>query len=287
MRWGRPGAQADSGRRLALGAAGLHLLLLPLLLFPSAAALPGAAALAWRERRAAPVRFLLAWAVPAWLVFEAAPTKLPHYTLPLYPALCLLMARAVLVRGTALPRTSAWLGGVGAVLLAVAGVAGPVLLHLPAWLGTPAVVAAGVVGCVAVQGRVPRAAVTAVMLAPLLYGAILQWELPRLWPLWLSPRVVAALPPGRPVGAVGFAEPSLMVLAGTGTTWLRADEGVAALRNGTVASLVVGDRDLPAVLAGLDGTVPGGAAAFSRVAVPGYNYSRGRPVVLTILAPRK
>jgi 4-amino-4-deoxy-L-arabinose transferase-like glycosyltransferase len=37
--------------------------------------------------------FLLAWIVPAWLVFELSPAKLPHYTMPLYPPLALLTAR--------------------------------------------------------------------------------------------------------------------------------------------------------------------------------------------------
>ena len=27
-----------------------------------------------------------AWVVPAWIAFELVPTKLPHYVLPLYPA---------------------------------------------------------------------------------------------------------------------------------------------------------------------------------------------------------
>ena len=36
--------------------------------------------------------FLLAWIVPAWLVFEFAVTKLPHYVLPLYPAIAILLA---------------------------------------------------------------------------------------------------------------------------------------------------------------------------------------------------
>ena len=40
--------------------------------------------------------FLLAWIIPAWVVFELSPAKLPHYTMPLYPALALLCARAVL-----------------------------------------------------------------------------------------------------------------------------------------------------------------------------------------------
>ncbi len=74
---------------------------------------------------------------------------------------------------------------------------------------------------------------------PLLYWAALGWELPRLAPLWIAPRVEAALPPGR-LGAVGFAEPSLMFLAGTGTEWLLPGQAAEALGSGEVATLLVG-----------------------------------------------
>ena len=71
---------------------GLHLLLLPLLAFPSSLFVIRALPAAWRGRAQAETRFLIAWVLPSWLVMEAVPTKLPHYTLPLYPALFLLAA---------------------------------------------------------------------------------------------------------------------------------------------------------------------------------------------------
>ena len=39
----------------------------------------------WRDWRQAETRFLLAWLIPSWVVFELVATKLPHYVLPLYP----------------------------------------------------------------------------------------------------------------------------------------------------------------------------------------------------------
>lgn len=276
------GRKLTSGDDAHWGPPGMHLLLLPVLLFPLGAALPGGVLLAWRDRRAAPVRFLLAWIVPAWLVFEAAPTKLPHYTLPLYPAICLLLAAGVLARpevGRNLRRVGAGFAVAGAGALAAAGLAAPVFLGLDPWLGVPVAAASVVVGWFAARAWGPRGAVAAIVSAPLAYGAALGWELPRLWPVWIAPRLVAVLPPGA-LGTVGFAEPSLMALAGTGTQWLRAEEGVAALADGAVAVLVVGDRDLVAVrdLAAARGLVLREVAA-----VPGYNYSRGRRVLLTVL----
>ncbi|MAP96090.1 MAG: dolichyl-phosphate-mannose--protein mannosyltransferase [Ponticaulis sp.] len=49
--------------------------------------------------------FLLAWALPTWLVFEFLPTKLSHYVLPAYPALALVCGYGIwrLVSGERLP----------------------------------------------------------------------------------------------------------------------------------------------------------------------------------------
>lgn len=53
-----------------------------------------AAPFLWRYRKDAKTLFLAAWLLPAWLVFELAPTKLPHYVLPLYPAVAILIVLA-------------------------------------------------------------------------------------------------------------------------------------------------------------------------------------------------
>src|SRR5205085_10290185 len=50
---------------------------------------------AWRRHDLPAERFLLAWLAPAWVLLELVPTKLPHYVLPLYPALALLTAAAL------------------------------------------------------------------------------------------------------------------------------------------------------------------------------------------------
>ena len=49
----------------------------------------------WQARREPGARFLLAWLVPSWIVFEVVMTKLPHYVLPLYPAIAILIAGVV------------------------------------------------------------------------------------------------------------------------------------------------------------------------------------------------
>lgn len=90
------------------GPPGYHAVLLPALFWPGSLLTAIALQRAWSRSRlgwkvwtddAASGRpaylFLLAWIVPSWIVFELVTTKLPHYTLPLYPALALLSARTV------------------------------------------------------------------------------------------------------------------------------------------------------------------------------------------------
>jgi len=126
--------------------------------------------------------FLLCWAVPTWLAFELVVTKFPHYILPVYPALALLVARLALGGARALPKAlnagdrftaHAWMVvGTG---LAIAGAA----LHLGllamgrtasangAW---PALSADGV----AMLALAGAASITAVVLVHLAWRAALQ-----------------------------------------------------------------------------------------------------------------
>lgn len=283
---------------------GVHLLLLPLLAFPASLfvlrALPGA----WRDRTAPVTRFLLAWIVPSWLVFELTPTKLPHYTLPLYPALFLLTACWLLDPARAAPprwmKRLSLIAFVGAAALLACGVAALPLVADPAGgaaqaLGVPGFAAvaltAGAVLWYATRRRPFRAVAGGIAGAALVYWAVLGLELPRLSALFLSPRIEAALhahwPDGRPPGSFGIAgyhEPSLVFLAGTDTRLLPTGWDAArflAENPGAVAA--VGDRDIPAFReeAARLGTAPRPVGR-----VDGFNYSNGRRTDLTLFVPR-
>lgn len=71
---------------------GLHLLISPLLLWPGSILLGAAIWAATKFRKEAKVRFLLAWIIPAWIIFELSPAKLAHYTLPTHAAIAVLAA---------------------------------------------------------------------------------------------------------------------------------------------------------------------------------------------------
>ena len=285
----------DLGRKLASGddahgaPPGLHLLLLPLLAFPATLPVVRSVPALWRGWRDPASRFLLAWIVPAWIVFEAVPTKLPHYTLPLYPALFLLASQGWGWAEAGLARTgpaARWRQAVPpAITLGVAGLLGigaaalPAVLRLSPTLGIPALAAAALVGWLAAQ----RGRLTLALAAmPVFTLALLGFELPGAAPLWIAPQIEHAIEAGdghRLVSA-GFHEPSLPFLAGTSTELAPSGADAArALANGAadVAAVAAPDlRSFTGVAADLGMKV--------RVLddVHGFNYSRGRRTDVTL-----
>jgi 4-amino-4-deoxy-L-arabinose transferase-like glycosyltransferase len=191
-------------------------------------------ALARRQEGA--VRFLLAWLVPAWIVLELAPTKLPHYPLPLYPALALLCAAAVMagVRDSRsfLDNLPVKVGAALWLMVTIALTAG-LLYFVPAtyggsssvvfWiLGIPILAVAGIAVLYLLRGEGEHATGAAVV-SGAIFGAIaLTGVLPSLDQLLISrnaANLIAssnALP--QAVTATGFHEPSLVFQVGTKMT---------------------------------------------------------------------
>jgi 4-amino-4-deoxy-L-arabinose transferase-like glycosyltransferase len=77
------------------GPPGYFWLLFWVTFWPAAAFGPLATAFAWRNRTDPRVRFLIAWIVPGWILLEIVVTKLPHYILPLYPGIAILIVYAL------------------------------------------------------------------------------------------------------------------------------------------------------------------------------------------------
>src|ERR1041385_2736548 len=74
---------------------GFYLLLFWITFWPGAPLAGMAVPAVWRARKEPGAQFLLAWLIPSWIVFEIVMTKLPHYVLPLYPAIAILIAGVV------------------------------------------------------------------------------------------------------------------------------------------------------------------------------------------------
>src|SRR6476659_247691 len=114
---------------------GLYLLLFWVTFWPGAPLAGMAAPAVWRARREPGAQYLLAWLIPSWLVFELVLTKLPHYVLPLYPAIAILtvgaLERRVLSRSSWLIRGAAWWFAVPALAAVIAIVGAIKLTHQP------------------------------------------------------------------------------------------------------------------------------------------------------------
>jgi 4-amino-4-deoxy-L-arabinose transferase-like glycosyltransferase len=205
----------------------------------------------WQRRRSADGRFLLAWLVPSWVFFELVPTKLPHYVLPLYPALALLAGGALADRFT--KPLAGWARYVdGAVALLWGGFTtalAAALIALPIFFGgepsLAAIAAAPVLLGVAflLLSRYWRPLRIAGPVAALALAFVLPAALavaPRLDLLWLSRSAAAMLArhppgPGEAMLSVGYSEPSLIFLLGTATRLVTAAPGDAQLAGAAIA----------------------------------------------------
>ena len=274
---------------------GFYLLIAPLLFFPATLLLPAALSTGWSRRAEPAIRFLICWLVPAWLIFELTPTKLPHYNLPTFGALALLAA-AALTRpvGKLSRQVGAGLTIAVGALLAVGSV----------WLlteygrstaqtwATMTIVFAILASLIGAFLMLHRAAMTAVIasiaLGVLAHGA-LAGTLRQLRPLSVAPQLEkvllnANLHPrqGRvgPIAVTGFHEPSLVFLTGRDTELTDAAGAARALAEGR--PVIVEARDADAFReAAADLGVAGRAVGV----VNGHNYSKGDDVSLTVYAP--
>jgi 4-amino-4-deoxy-L-arabinose transferase-like glycosyltransferase len=191
---------------------------------------------AWARRHEGAVRFLLSWLVPAWILIEFAPTKLPHYPLPLYPAIALLCAAAVMAAAREsrnfLDSTSVKLGAALWLLMTFA-LLGALMVYVPNTYGTgssaflwilavPVIIAAGFALIFLVRLEGEKAAAAAVATGGVLAVAAFAGVLPTLDHLMVSKRAAQLVistgttgDKGSAVAAAGYHEPSLVFQIGT------------------------------------------------------------------------
>lgn len=270
-----------------------YLLLAIATFWPGSLLLVPALAYAWRRRTTPAKRFLLAWLVPAWIVLELLPTKLPHYVLPLYPALALLTGAALVEGARAV--APAWLryADIAAktlwaiVTLALAGA----LVILPIRFGGGLSVA-GIVGgagilvlATALFYRWPRpplvaaamVALSAVFVAPA--GTAVLPDLDRLWLSRSAAALVAQHPhaAGAPLVAVGYAEPSLVFLLSGHVRFAVPDAAAEIVAGGGTA--LIGDRDDLTFKEALGAR---GLKSHPLGSVAGFDYSNSKRLELTL-----
>jgi len=269
---------------------GLYLLLFWITFWPGAALAGMAAPAVWRARREPGAQYLLAWLVPSWIVFELVLTKLPHYVLPLYPAIAILtvgaLERRVLSRSW-LRRGAAWWFAIPA-LAAVAAVVGAIkLTHYPAFPAWPFLAAAMIAGLIAwwmfEDSRAERSLLNAVVAAMFLSIGIYGIVMPSLTTMFPSAGIARALRNvvcvGPKAAAAGFHEPSLVFMTGTDTRLTDGSGAADFLGQGSCRFALVESRSERAFVQRAEAI---GLRYNVATRVEGYNISQGKAVSIAI-----
>lgn len=283
------------------GVPGTHFLLLPALLWPLSFVL-WETLIHWRREQSPSQMWLWGWIIPGWVLFELAGTKLPHYTMPLYPLIAILLAARV-------PTWSPvhdWRRGLVVILWCIAGMGFPIAAW---WIRGHAVwtdqfdqysVSSSTLFCLTLalsilflalagkllwMGRGLLALLSSALVSLFSSWALFGQSLPSHRAPWLTEAVVARLesetgrspasPDGPELAAVGYAEDSL-VFATCGRVvlspsepmkWLREDSNRWLVDDGSLGPL---DEDLAEVCT-----------------IDGYRYPKGISVELRLIRSKR
>jgi 4-amino-4-deoxy-L-arabinose transferase-like glycosyltransferase len=284
-------AKVASGQEAHGAPPGYYLVLFWATFWPAAALTAMAAPSVWAARREKGARFLLSWIVPSWIVFELVITKLPHYVLPLYPAIAILIAGVVdphvLARQRWLVRGTSWwfvlpvLLGLGSILclivfgrqlglLAWPFAAGAAIFGLWAWQ---------LYGVDGAERSLLRAVVASFLLAITIYAVVLP-SLTAVFPSAALARILREADCDKPlVAAAGYHEPSIVFLAGTETKLTDGATAADFLQQGGCRFALVEQRHERTFLRRAE-------ALGLRYPAPerfdGYSYSNGRRVSIAV-----
>jgi len=108
-------AKVKSGQESHGALPGVYALIIGLLIWPATPLLVWALGQVRNFTTQAESRFLLAWIAPFWVMIELIPTKLPHYPLPVLPAIILLLIGGVTVVSTPSDGGARWRYVVGSI----------------------------------------------------------------------------------------------------------------------------------------------------------------------------
>jgi 4-amino-4-deoxy-L-arabinose transferase-like glycosyltransferase len=270
---------------------GYYFLLFWVTFWPGATLAALATPAVWRARHERAVKFLLAWLVPSWVVFELVVTKLPHYVLPLYPAIAILIAGVIdaraLSRKPFLELGTIW----WFVVPMVAGIAGVVALAvigrqfgLLVWI---LMGAAAVLGFLAwrlyladgAEHSLLRAVAAAILTAIATFGLIIP-SLGQLFPSATLARILRESGCAQAeAAAVGYQEPSLVFLAGTATRLADTAGAAEFLRGGDCRFAFVEAREERSFAQRAEAL---GVRYRAGPRIDAINISTGRPITIAV-----
>ena len=296
-------AKVKAGQESHGAPIGTYMVLLGLLIWPGCILLPRAVAQVPTLLAHAQSRFLIAWIVPFWLLIELIPTKLPHYPLPVFPALAVFLVCAVEVPLPGDPKSGKLrykfqrclaLAGEYA-MLAIAGVLAAVVLWAAITHGGQtggrafsfAMISLALLAVVLWQGILWHRGggirpVAIILLVGVLFNfSLISGLLPSLSRLHVSTAIDQAItslklnPPA--IAAAGFHEPSLVFLRGSDVLLLNGPEAALFLAEAPGGLAIVENRQREAFLA-MAGQL--GEELLPPYQISGFNVSKGNDVLI-------
>jgi 4-amino-4-deoxy-L-arabinose transferase-like glycosyltransferase len=284
--------KVTSGQEAHGAPPGFYLLLFFVTFWPASVLAAPAVPAIWQARREPGARFLLAWLVPSWIVFEIVITKLPHYVLPLYPAIAILIAGILEAGALAKYR---WMirGTVGwfvfpVVIAVVAAAAFIIFNHELGLLAWPTA-AVGVILCLFAwwlyeadgpERSLLRAMMASVFVAITVY-AIMFPSIPALFPSELIAKEVRGTGCSDPHVAANFSyqEPSLVFLLGTHTRFTDGAGAAEFLRAGPCHFALIEPRNERSFVQRANAV---GLRYTLMQRIDGYNISIGKAVTMAL-----
>ncbi len=244
------------------------------------------------------IKLILCWSLPFWILIEIMPTKLPHYGLPVFPALCLLMGTGISamsqIKGFAKTRFA---GGFFFVLSSAIVLSGLLFLQtrygdaehaVASYIICGAAGMSAIIAGFALWGHKIHVSLGAALLSSILamtgaYGYIL----PNLTAFKTSERLAAELErfaPNIESGAIHsphFTEPSLIYHVGT---HINLKAGKVDISPGRAVILNALHKDAEALNQDLTRAAHAQGQCLERSnSIKGFNYSKGVPLDMVIL----
>lgn len=187
-----------------------------------------------KTRKEQATKFLICWLWPSFILFELVVTKLPHYTLPLYPAIAILsglglMHAKELLRHKLTARFHMVIGVIFALFTLAFSVL-PLALHyyfgheLTAWHYSGLMIGIAVIisALIFMIKPTPTMMIPVLAATALFYALTFTYLIPTNKALWPSYQVAQKLAEynecdDKPVAVIGYPEPSNVFYLGTRT----------------------------------------------------------------------
>ena len=277
---------------------GTYLLVTPILLWPVSWLLIPKAWLGLQsleKRNPRLTTFAIAWLVPSWLLFEIMPTKLPHYVLPLIPALCLLggigFSQSRDQQQTALaaskwPQRIGWAAWIFAGLIIVVGLPA-VSIWSSGRISTPALLVSLLgIATIVLAPRLKndgQRLLASTAAAVIIFGLIFELALPQLkslWPAEIMRKIIDSHGLANvPVAITGYHEPSVVFNLGTDTKLTDINGVVSHISSNpeTIAIVPLGQADE------LQRQLSQEVRLNTLGEINGFNYSKGKAINLALI----